>query len=312
MTEPGMPEADPPPADTERASPRFRALDTWDSLTALDALWEGQMAAIAALRPALPALAQAAEAAAERLGASAGRLIYCGAGTSGRLAALDAAELPPTFDWPAARIALLLAGGTASLLRAAEGAEDDVLAATEGLAALAPTSADVLIGLAASGGTPFTRAAIRAARDAGCLTIGIANSPQAPLLAEAAHGILIETGAEAIAGSTRMKAGTGQKAALTLLSTLIMIRLGRVHDGRMVEMRPTNAKLTVRAERMVADLADCDATIAARSLAATGGVIKPAVLMAAAGCGPAEAAALLSRHAGNLRRALAEICQNPL
>lgn len=312
MTEPGMTEADPPPSDTERASPRFRALDAWDSLAALDALWEGQMAAIAALRPALPALAKAAEAAAERLAPGAGRLIYCGAGTSGRLAALDAAELPPTFDWPYERIALLLAGGTASLLRAAEGAEDDAMAATEGLAALAPTPGDVLIGLAASGGTPFTRAAIRAARAARCLTIGVANNPRAPLLAEAEHGILIETGAEAIAGSTRMKAGTAQKAALTLLSTLIMIRLGRIHDGRMVEMRPTNAKLMARAERMVADLAKCDATTATRALAASGGAIKPAVLIATIGCGAAEATALLCRHAGNLRRALAESCENPL
>lgn len=301
-----------PPPTTEAVSPRFEALDGWESETALEALWEGQMAAIAALKPALPAMARAAEAAAERLRPGLGRLIYCGAGTSGRLAALDAAELPPTFDWPAERVALLLAGGTASLTRAAEGAEDDAAAAEAALMALAPVQADVLIGLAASGGTPFTRSAIRAAQAAGSCTIGLANSPGAPLLAEAAYPILIETGAEAIAGSTRMKAGTAQKAALTLLSTLIMIRLGRIHAGRMVEMRPTNQKLTRRAIRMVADLGGCEMAAAEAALAAAGGVIKTAVVICLTGQSAESASALLSRHDGNLRRALAETREKPL
>ncbi|HTI00342.1 MAG TPA: N-acetylmuramic acid 6-phosphate etherase [Acidisoma sp.] len=290
---------------TETASPRHRGLDDWDSLTALTALWEGQMAAIAALGPALPALAQAADAAADRLRVGGGRLLYAGAGTSGRLAALDAAELPPTFDWPYERTGLLLAGGPGSLLRAVEGAEDDEAAAEQALSDLAPGPLDVLIGLAASGGTPFTRAAIRGARAAGALTIGMANSPGAALLTEAEHGVLIETGAEAIAGSTRMKAGTAQKAALTLLSTEIMVRLGRIHDGRMIEMRPTNAKLQARASRMVAEIAGCPAVEAEAALQAADGHIKTAIVMVVSGLDADGARALLSRHAGILRKALA-------
>ena len=291
---------------TEQVSARFRDLDLWDSGQALDALWEGQMAAVAALRPALPALGLAADAAAARLGAGTGRLIYAGAGTSGRLAALDSAELPPTFDWPHARTALLIAGGTASLLRAAEGAEDDTAAARAGLAAIDAGPSDVLIALAASGGTPFAITAVEIARAAGVLTIAIANSPGAPLLAAAEHAILIDTGAEAIAGSTRMKAGTAQKAALTLLSTLVMIRLGRIHDGRMIEMRPTNAKLLARARRMVAELTGSDPAEANAALDQAGGSTKLASLMILRGLDRDAAEALLARHSGILRQALAD------
>lgn len=279
----------------------------WDSATALEALWEGQMAAIAALRPALPALAAAADAAALRLADPRGRLVYAGAGTSGRLAAVDATELPPTFAWPAERTALMLAGGMTALSRAVEGAEDDESAARGAAQDLALGAADVLIALAASGGTPFTRAAVQAARTAGALTIGIANSPGAPLLAAAEHPILAATGAEAIAGSTRMKAGTAQKAVLTLLSTQIMIRLGRVHAGRMVEMRPTNAKLLARAQRMVAELAAAPLPEAAAALNAAEGEIKTAVVMLRAGLDSGSARALLTRNDGILRRALADV-----
>jgi N-acetylmuramic acid 6-phosphate etherase len=297
---------------TEETSARTRDLDLWDTAEAAEALWEGQMTAIAALRPALPALSGAADAAAGRLAAAAGRLIYAGAGTSGRLAALDAAELPPTFDWPRARIALLIAGGTASLLTAAEGAEDQTAAARAGLAEMAAGPADVLIALAASGGTPFSVTAAVTARARGVLTIAIANSAGAPLLEAAEHTILIETGAEAIAGSTRMKAGTAQKAALTLLSTLIMIRLGRIHEGRMIEMRPTNAKLLARARRMVAELTGCDSATAEATLDRAGGSTKLASLMILRALDRGAAEALLSRHAGILRQALADEKRLPL
>ena len=291
---------------TEQVSARYRDLDLWESAEAAEALWEGQMAAVAALRPALPALAGAADAAAGRLSGGMGRLIYAGAGTSGRLAALDSAELPPTFDWPPERSLLLIAGGVTSLLRAAEGAEDDAGAAQAGLAEMKAGPADVLVALAASGGTPFSVAAVEAARARGALTIAIANSPGAPLLAAAAHAVLIETGAEAIAGSTRMKAGTAQKAALTLLSTLIMIRLGRIHEGRMIEMRPTNAKLLARARRMVAELTGCDPAAAAAALDQAGGSAKLASLMILRGLDRGAAETLLSRHGGVLRPALGE------
>jgi N-acetylmuramic acid 6-phosphate etherase len=297
---------------TEEASARTRDLDLWDTAEAAEALWEGQMTAIAALRPALPALSGAADAAAGRLAAAAGRLIYAGAGTSGRLAALDAAELPPTFDWPRARIALLIAGGTASLVTAAEGAEDQTAAARAALAELAAGPADVLIALAASGGTPFSVTAVETARARGVLTIAIANSPGAPLLEAAEHAVLIETGAEAIAGSTRMKAGTAQKAALTLLSTLIMIRLGRIHEGRMIEMRPTNAKLLARARRMVAELTGCSPATAEAVLDEAGGSTKLATLMILHALDRGDAEALLHRHAGILRQALADEKRLPL
>ena len=297
---------------TESASARYRDLDLWDSTTALDALWEGQMTAIAALRPALPALAAAADAAAMRLSGSEGRLIYTGAGTSGRLAALDAAELPPTFDWPYERTHLVIAGGTGSLLRAAEGAEDRAEIARAEIEAAGTGHADVLIALAASGTTPFAIAAVEAARATGALTIAIANSPAAPLLAAAEHAVLLDTGAEAVAGSTRMKAGTAQKAALTLLSTQIMVRLGRIYQGRMVEMRPTNDKLRARAERMVTELTGCAPNEAAETLRAAQGRIKTAVLMILRGIEAPQAEALLSRHAGILRAALADPAQVPL
>ncbi len=301
-----------PLPQTEQVSARYRELDLWDSADAAEALWEGQMAAIAAVRPALPALAAAADAAAGRLAAGPGRLIYAGAGTSGRLAALDAAELPPTFDWPHERIRLVIAGGSASLLRAAEGAEDDAAAAQAALAEMDASPDDVLIALAASGGTPFSVTAVETARARGALTIAIANSAGAPLLDAGEHAILLTTGAEAIAGSTRMKAGTAQKAALTLLSTLIMIRLGRIHDGRMIEMRPTNAKLTARARRMVAEVTGCDPAAAAAALEQSGGSSKLASLMILRALDRSDAEALLARHAGILRRALADRTDHPL
>jgi N-acetylmuramic acid 6-phosphate etherase len=291
---------------TERVTPRFRDLDLWDSAVALDALWEGQMAAVAALRPALPGMAAAAEAAAARLTPGRGRLIYVGAGTSGRLATLDAAELPPTFDWPPERSLILIAGGTASLLRAAEGAEDDGAAAITALAAHDPGPEDVMIALAASGTTPWAVSAATAARAKGLLVIGMANSPGTPLLEAAEHAILLDTGAEAIAGSTRMKAGTAQKAALTLLSTLVMIRLGRIYRGRMVEMRPSNAKLAARAARMIVDLEGCSTAQAEAALKGARGRIKLALVMVRKGLDVATAEALLLRHGGLLRAALEE------
>jgi N-acetylmuramic acid 6-phosphate etherase len=295
-----------PLPDTEGVSPRFRDLDLWHSAVALEALWEGQMAAVAALRPALPGMAAAAEAAASRLAPGRGRLIYVGAGTSGRLAALDAAELPPTFDWPPERSLILIAGGTASLLRAAEGAEDDGAAAVTALAALDPGPEDVMVALAASGTTPWAVSAATAARAKGMLVIGMANSPGTPLLAAAEHAILLDTGAEAIAGSTRMKAGTAQKAALTLFSTLVMIRLGRIYRGRMVEMRPTNAKLAARAARMIVELEGCSTAQAEAALEQAGGRIKLALVMVRKEVDATTAEALLLRHGGLLRAALEE------
>jgi len=287
---------------TETVSPRYDLLDAWDVPTILAAMWEGQLAAVAALGPALPALGRAVEAAASRL-AAGGRLAYAGAGTSGRIAVQDAVELVPTFDWPEDRLALLMAGGDAALVRSVENAEDQADAAEAAVAAHGIGAADVLVGVAASGSTLFTVAAVRAARAAGALTVGIANSTGSALLAAAEVGVPIETGAEAIAGSTRMKAGTAQKAALNLLSSAIMVRLGRVYRGQMVDMQARNAKLRARAVRMLRELTGCDEAAARAALERTGGKVKLAVLVER-GMAPADAETLLARHGGSLRAAL--------
>jgi N-acetylmuramic acid 6-phosphate etherase len=290
---------------TERISARFVDLDAWDTGEALEAMLEGQLSAVAAVRAALPAIGRAVEEAAARLGET-GRLVYLGAGTSGRIAVQDGAELTPTFDWPRERLVFAIAGGEGALIASAEGAEDDVDAAIAAMddAALGP--ADVVIGVAASGATPFTIAGIERARASGALTIGVASNPGAALLAAADRPILIETGEEPIAGSTRMKAGTAQKVTLNLISTGIMLRLGRVYRGMMVNMRAANAKLRRRAEVIVARIAGCDDEAARAALAEADGDIKVAALVAL-GARPAEARARLAAQAGNLRRALADL-----
>ncbi|MDA8250449.1 MAG: N-acetylmuramic acid 6-phosphate etherase [Rhodospirillales bacterium] len=295
----------PPLPATERADPRYQEIDAWPTDSALAALFESQLSAAAAVRAALPAIAAAATAAAERL-QSGGRLVYAGAGTSGRLAVLDAVELAPTFDWPDERLVLLPAGGVAALTYAVENAEDDAAAARRAVAEHALGGGDAVIGVAASGCTPFTCAVLQEAAARGALTIAVANSPATPLLALAAHPILAETGAEPLAGSTRLKAGTAQKIVLNLLSTLLMLRLGRVHRGLMVDLRAGNAKLRARALRMLRHLTGAAAEPAAAALAAADGNVKTAVLLLH-GLDLAAARALLARRHGHLRAALQEI-----
>lgn len=287
---------------TESVDPRFADLDRWPTALAVDAMLEGQLSAVAALHGAVTAIAAAAEAAAARL-RDGGRLVYAGAGTSGRIAVQDGIELTPTYDWPEARLVFLLAGGDAALLHSAEGAEDDVDAGRRGIDDHQIGAADVLIAVAASGRTPFTLAALEAARARGALTIAVANNAGAPLLAAADHAILADTGPEIVAGSTRLKAGTAQKSALNLLSTAIMLRAGRIHGGLMVNMRVSNEKLLARARRMVAAIAAVDPTRAAEALSASDNDIKQAVLIAR-GFGAAEARARLVGTHGDLRQAL--------
>jgi N-acetylmuramic acid 6-phosphate etherase len=277
-------------------------MDAWPSADILDALLEGQMAAVAAVRPALPALAAAADAAADRL-RNGGRLAYAGAGTSGRIGVQDGAELAPTFAWPRDRLVFLLAGGETALMQAVENAEDRDDQARKDVAAAGIGALDVVLGLAASGATPYTLACLRSAREAGALTIAVANSPGAPLLAAADHAVLIETGAEPIAGSTRMKAGTAQKVALNLFSTLLMTRLGRVYQGQMVDMAASNHKLRARAVRMLQGLTGCTPGAGSAALAQSEGSVKAAVLILR-GLSRAEARALLVQHSGQLRPAL--------
>jgi N-acetylmuramic acid 6-phosphate etherase len=295
----GSPMSDPTKLETERADPRYENLDAWPTANAVTAMLEAQMAAAAAVHPATSAIAAAIDAAAARLG-QIGRLVYVGAGTSGRIAVQDGAELQPTFNWPIDRVVFAIFGGSEALLRSIEGAEDNTAAAEFLMAETHLTRQDVVIGVAASGTTPYTIAAIKAARAAGALTIAIANNPGAPLLAAAEHPILAATGPEVVAGSTRMKAGTAQKIVLNLLSTGIMIRLGRVYRGRMVDMAARNAKLTTRAKHMVMDLAGCDAAQARAALAACNGHLKPAILVAR-GMTPRAAEEALTKASGHLR-----------
>ncbi len=289
---------------TEDISPRYLDLDAWSAADQLRALHESQVEAVAAVGPALAAIASAVESAVPRL-RRGGRIIYAGAGTSARIGVQDGAELFPTFNWPSAQVAFVIAGGEAALLRAVENAEDSAEDGMQRIAALGVGANDVVLGIAASGNTPFTVAAVTEARGRGALTVGIANNAGSKLLAAAEHPVLIETGAEAIAGSTRLKAGTAQKVALNLFSTAVMAQLGRVYRGMMVDMRPTNAKLRHRAEQMVAKIAGCSADTAINSLGKAEGDIKTALLVAK-GLGVEVAIALLAKHQGNLRAALAE------
>lgn len=290
---------------TETISSRYVDLDLWKTEEAISAMFEGQFVATAAVQSQLGTIARAAEQAAERLSDPTGRLVYIGAGTSGRIAVQDGVELSPTFGWPGERVLFHLAGGTDALMSSVEGAEDDAAAGEHAIRASAPTSADVVVGVAASGTTPYTVAAVRAGGEAGALTIGIANNRGTPLLRSVAHPILLETGAEAIAGSTRMKAGTAQKIALNLFSTAVMLRLGLVYRGLMVSMRVTNAKLHRRAIQMIRDISGVDRHTAEAAFEKADGEVKRAALIAY-GMRPEESSKLLSAAGGNLRIALAE------
>jgi N-acetylmuramic acid 6-phosphate etherase len=284
---------------TESRDVRFTDLDLWPTVDAVNAMLDGQIAALEAIRDATGAIANAAEAAALRL-QYGGRIIYAGAGTSGRVAVQDGVELGPTFGWPKERLGYLMAGGTAALMRSAEGAEDDADAARAAVAAMHVGAVDVLIGVAASGRTRYTIAALEAARKAGALTIAITNNPGTPLLDGADHKLLAATGAEIIAGSTRMKAGTAQKAILNMLSTAIMLRLGRVYKGLMVDMQISNYKLLERAQAMIVSITGCTEATAAAALDQTGRNIKQAILVAM-GETPQSAVERLAMHNGILR-----------
>lgn len=288
---------------TEAISPRFGALDTWPVEDVVAALAEAQVAAAGAVLSARGAITAAARAAADRLADPAGRIVYAGAGASGRLAVQDAVELAPTFGWPDERLVILMAGGEAALIRSEEGAEDDAAAAEARVADLAPGPRDVVIAVAASGRTPFAVAAARTARGLGALVVGVANNPGTPLLAAADHPVLLDTGAEVVAGSTRMGAGTAQKAAMNVLSTAIMVRLGRVHGNLMVDVASTNAKLDRRRVEILRWIAPCAEAEAREALARAGGWVKLAVLLRR-GLGEDAARVLLERTRGDLRAAL--------
>ncbi|WP_369827711.1 N-acetylmuramic acid 6-phosphate etherase [Mycobacterium sp. E2989] len=280
---------------TEAERPGLDDLDTRPVAEVVALLVAAEGEAHAAVAAAVPRIAAAAEAIATRL-ERGGRLIYAGAGTPGRLGVLDAAECAPTFGTDLVRG--VIAGGPAALTEAIEGAEDAFTPAD--LADL--TAADALVGITASGRTPYVLGALAHARAAGALTVAVVNNPGS----EASADVVIEllTGPEVLAGSTRLTAGTAQKVTLNALSTSVMIALGKAYGPRMVDVRPTSAKLRRRAVRIVRDAAGVDEDSAAEALEAAGGHAKTAIVALLAGVDAAEAAARLDRARGRVRAAL--------
>lgn len=286
---------------TEAVNEHTRDLDSWPSGRIVASIVDANEEAVRAVRRSLDALERAALGIESRVSAG-GRLVYAGAGTSGRLAVQDAAELPPTFGFE--RTVVLLAGGSGASDRAKEGAEDDRDDAIAQVDAAEVGEHDALIGIAASGRTPFTIAAVERARERGAFTVGIANNPGAPLLDAAEVGVLLDTGPEVLAGSTRMAAGTAQKVALNALSTAVLVRLGGAYGNLMVGMRPVNEKLRARAESIVQEATDADAESARIALSATDWNIREAILVLETGVPPERAAAALAEHGQRVREAL--------
>jgi N-acetylmuramic acid 6-phosphate etherase len=292
-----------PHTNTETSDRRFETLDTWSAAAIVGGAVEMQVGALRAIAPATEALAAAIEAMAAVL-AGGGRMIYCGAGSSGLIAQLDAIELPGTFGIDLDRVPVILAGGTAALQEIPSGAEDDREAAAAAVDRLGVGPEDGFVAVAASGRTPFTVAALDRARDRGAVTVGIACVRETPLLEASHHAVLLETPPEILAGSTRMGAGTAQKCALNILSTGVGVRLGHAYAGLMVNMRPENAKLRERAVAIVGKAAAVDATRAARALAESGWSIKTAIVACAAGVDPAMARVRLEETGGHIGPAL--------
>ncbi|MFB8199597.1 N-acetylmuramic acid 6-phosphate etherase [Kitasatospora purpeofusca] len=288
---------------TETARPEWAGIDRLGTPELLRLLNAEDRTVAGAVARELPRIAVVVDSVAARM-ARGGRLVYAGAGTAGRLGVLDASECPPTFGTDPGRVVGLIAGGPEALFRAVEGAEDRPELAAADLAALALTPEDTVVGVSASGRTPYTVAAVRQARRAGALGVGLAGAAGSPLVAAAELGIEVETGPEVLAGSTRLKAGTAQKLVLNLISTAVMVRLGRTYGNLMVDVRAGNAKLRERARRIVVDITGADEETARLALTATGGEAKAAVLVVLAGVDAPTAAHLLATADGRLREAL--------
>ncbi|WP_175412380.1 N-acetylmuramic acid 6-phosphate etherase [Streptomyces sp. TRM64462] len=289
---------------TEGFRPDLADIDTRPTLDIARAMNAGDQAVPAAVATQLPRIAAAIDAVAPRM-ARGGRLVYAGAGTAGRLGVLDASECPPTFNADPSQVVGLIAGGQDALVNSVEGAEDSTALAHADLKALELTADDTVVGVSASGRTPYALAAVTYAREAGALTVGIACNPGSALAAAADHAIEVVVGPEFITGSTRLKSGTAQKLVLNMLSTITMIRLGKTYGNLMVDVRATNDKLRARSHRLVALATGASDEEIAAALAATGGEVKHAILVLLAGVDAPTAARLLADHHGHLRAALA-------
>lgn len=291
---------------TEAANPATRDLDLLPVLEQARLMNAEDHRVPEAVAAALPAVATAVARIAEAL-RRGGRLFYVGAGTSGRLAVLDAAECPPTFGTDPDQVQTVLAGGPRAMFEAVEGAEDDAAAGAREMDARGVSPADAVVGIAASGETPFTVAAVRRARERGAWTAGVACNAGSSLEAACDLAILPLVGPEVIGGSTRLKAGTAQKLVLNMLSTLAMVRLGKVYGNLMVDLRATNAKLRRRAARIVAAAAAADEGRADAVLGQARGRVPVAIVMLRLGLDAEAARARLEQAGGSLRRALGEM-----
>jgi N-acetylmuramic acid 6-phosphate etherase len=287
---------------TEARNPRTGSLDCLPVGELVDVLAREQSEAVAAVIAASAPLAQAVDEIAMRL-ASGGKLHYVGAGSSGRIAFLDASEMPPTFGTDPSLVCAHIAGGRDALTRAIEGAEDDGDAGDREMRGHIKTG-DAVIGLSASGGAAFVIRALLAARETGAWTLGVTSNAGTELGAAADLAIVLNTGPEPVAGSTRLKAGTAQKVLLNTLSTATMIKLDKVYDNLMVDVVATNSKLRKRALRLVMQLVPTDEKTGAELLDAAGGRVKVAVVMGRGALTAQEARALLDSRGGSLRRAL--------
>ncbi|WP_020122844.1 N-acetylmuramic acid 6-phosphate etherase [Streptomyces canus] len=289
---------------TEAFRPELADIDQLPTLD-IARLMNGEDASVpAAVSRQLPVIAAAIDAIAEHM-ARGGRLIYAGAGTAGRLGVLDASECPPTFNTDPARVVGLIAGGPEALVTSVEGAEDSAGLARADLDGLAVTAVDTVVGVSASGRTPYAVGAVEHARAKGALTVGLSCNADSALAAAADHGIEVVVGPELLTGSTRLKAGTAQKLVLNMLSTITMIRLGKTYGNLMVDVRASNEKLRARSRRIVALATGADDEEVERALAATDGEVKNAILTILADVDGPTAARLLEESGGHLRAALA-------
>lgn len=289
--------------ETEKKNPASTHIDELSSLEMMKLIHAEDQKAVDAVTPLLPKIADAVEKIACRM-RKGGRLIYCGAGTSGRLGVLDAVECPPTYSTPPELVTGIMAGGMDAMFRAKEGAEDDEFLGASDIAKLSVTALDTIVGLSASGRTPYVVGALRYAKQKGALTAAIACTPGSPIASVADIELTAVTGAEVVTGSTRMKAGTAQKMILNMLSTGTMIRLGKVYGNLMVDVAATNEKLRERALRIVSEIANCTHEEAVSALHAANGRAKTAILIAVGKCTQEEADHILMETDGQLADAL--------
>ena len=288
---------------TERRNPRTMQLDTMSELEIVTVMNEEDARVPLAIAKKLPQIAQATHWAAEAF-AQGGRLFYMGAGTSGRLGVLDAAECPPTFGVDPGMVVGLIAGGEKAFIKAVEGAEDDRALGQSDLEAHNLTAKDVVIGIAASGRTPYVLGGLAYARSVGCRTAAIACNPGSAVGKAADLAIEVEVGPEVLTGSTRLKSGTAQKLILNMISTASMVRAGKAYQNLMVDVMQTNEKLHVRAENIVIDATGVERAEARRAIDAAGGSVKCAITMLLAGCDADEARRRLDEAKGHVRAAI--------